>query len=158
MRPVYLCLIVTILSAVSMANGQQKAEHAPSPATPAFDPLARDLEIAELKLFEYRRIVSPLEIRRLESTIKWLDARIDSYARRIAVYERLTKNQYSYPALESLEETRLAWTEAKLKRSDLQAELCLVKRFQHRTRRLYELEVERAQAALVRSPTAQPSE
>ncbi len=117
----------------------------------------RALEVAELRQRRYEQLEYPLALRRLESAITLTKAEMAALEASLAEYEQFDKFTGSSPLFHTLQRTRLALVEARLRLDDLQEEKRLRMRLHGDQCRLHELEVEaaRARLAALQAPIAQ---
>jgi len=108
----------------------------------------RQVEAAELRLRRYVRVEHPLKLRTLESQIKLTQIEVDRLRELLAEYEQIAKNTVPAPLIVSRHAAELALTAAELRLADLDEERLLLARYHADQRRLYELDLESAQAAL----------
>lgn len=103
-----------------------------------------DEEIARLRAKLFERVDYPLLMRRLDSDIELAKAEIQMHQKVLFELERLHRMAHeSKPFLVTIEELKLKRLAAELRLDDLEAERCLLQKYQRDERRLRELEARR---------------
>lgn len=108
----------------------------------------RAIEAAEIRLRLYENVEYPRQVRKMEREIALTSAEVDRYRELLAEYKQITYRTIPEPLIVTRQSTELALLEAELRLKDLREENLALIRFHADQHRLYELEIESAEARL----------
>lgn len=150
LRAIAASLLIAISSGQfdsDVAGCRVSSSHAAEPTrgSSASSPAAQiDDEIARIRAKLFERVDYPLLMRRLDSEIELAKAEIQMHQKVLSELERLHRLAHeSKPFLVTIEELKIKRLSAELRLDDLEAERCLLQKYQRDERRLRELEARR---------------
>jgi hypothetical protein len=138
-------VLVGLTLAVVAASGQAAQ---PPAEDPALRSARRDVEMAQLRLRRYELVDFPLQLRKLDSRIKLLEAEQDVWRERVREYQQFDKWVGSNPVLITLADARLSLLQAETELDDARQERHVLQEQHQSDCRLLELEVEAAEDRL----------